>query len=470
MKTKTLILWLLLFVTIPSFAYDFRSGDLCYNITSDSTVAVTSGDYSGLTSVIIPETVTYNGITYSVTSIGDMAFAGGSGLTSVTIPNSVTTIGWMAFDGCSGLTSITIPDGATTIGGQAFYYCSSLTSITIPNSVTSIGNYAFDDTPWYRNQPNGILYIGSVLYEYRGDMPQGTNVVIKNGIKTIAYNAFAFSDCTGLTSVIIPNSVTIIDEGAFQDCTGLTSVIIGNSVTNIEYTAFAGCSSLESVTCYAVEPPIAYASVDRDIYPDGFYQPTFNNVDISSIPLYVPAEAIDKYAMAEVWKEFKEILPISAMPVEADKPILEPDENNVTITWPAADDATSYTIKISKDEELVCTLIFDANGVLQSMRFAAPARYATQHTTQAQATGNGFRFVVEGLDNATTYTYSITATDKASTVLTTYTGTFTTKSPAGIEDILSTPSQPTARKMFRDGQVYIICGGKTYTLQGAEVK
>ena len=159
MKRKTFILWLLLSTTIWSFAYDFQSGDLYYNIISDSTVEVTaeaflSDNYSGLVSVVIPESVTYNGTTYRVTSIGNKAFYDCSGLTSVTIPNSVTEIGGSAFDGCVGLTSIIIPNGVTSIGWGAFSGCSSLTSITIPNSVTSIGMWAFIGVP-------NIVYSGT---------------------------------------------------------------------------------------------------------------------------------------------------------------------------------------------------------------------------------------------------------------------------------------------------------------------
>ena len=95
-----------------ALAYDFQSGDLYYNITSDTTVEVTyqrhwgATNYQGLTTAIIPETVTYNGTTYSVTSIGERAFEYCSSLTSVTIPNSVTSIGYSAFYDCSSLIDI----------------------------------------------------------------------------------------------------------------------------------------------------------------------------------------------------------------------------------------------------------------------------------------------------------------------------------------------------------------------------
>ena len=131
------------------FSYTYQGKTLYYTITSDNTIEVTY--YSSTTTdnnyvsgdVVIPSSVTNNGTTYSVTSIGDAAFSDCSGLTSVTIPNSVTSIGKWAFISCSGLTSVTIPNSVTSIGEGAFEGCSGLTSITIPNSVTSIGEWAF---------------------------------------------------------------------------------------------------------------------------------------------------------------------------------------------------------------------------------------------------------------------------------------------------------------------------------------
>ena len=135
-------------------AYDFsctyQEKTLYYTITSSNTVEVTypSDNYfqnnnyvSG--DVVIPSSVTNNGTTYSVTSIGDRAFRNCSSLTSITIPNSVTSIGEGAFVICYSLTSVTIPNSVISIGDAAFSDCSDLTSVTIGNSVTSIGHYAF---------------------------------------------------------------------------------------------------------------------------------------------------------------------------------------------------------------------------------------------------------------------------------------------------------------------------------------
>ena len=182
----------------------------------------------------------------SVSTIGNHAFGRCTSLTSVTFPNSVTSIGDGAFQYCSGLTSVTIPNSVTTIGNYAFESCTSLTSVTFPNSVSTIGPNAFNNTAWYDNQPDGLVYAGKVAYKYKGTMPEGTAIEILEG--TLGITDYAFESCTSLTSVTIPNSVTSIGDDAFFECSGLTSVTIPNSVTSIGQYAFYRCTSLTSLT------------------------------------------------------------------------------------------------------------------------------------------------------------------------------------------------------------------------------
>ena len=193
----------------------------------------------GLTSITIP---------VGVTNIGDDTFTGCNGLTSVTIPDGVTSIGNAAFSDCSGLTSITIPDRVTNIGNATFAGCNGLTSVTIPYRVTSIGNAAFSDCSGLTSVtiPNGVTNIGDSAFYCCNSL---TNITIPDRVTNIGDDTFA--GCSGLTSVTIPDSVTNIGWYAFSSCSGLASVTIPDSVRSIGWLAFAYCSGLK--TLYAPE-------------------------------------------------------------------------------------------------------------------------------------------------------------------------------------------------------------------------
>ena len=328
---------LLLLSTLPfnATAYNFIVDGIAYDINNDNTsVTVTfiklhdNNNYTGLTTANIPATVTHNGISYSVTSIGNYAFSRCSSLTSVTIPNSVTSIGAVAFSQCSGLTSITIPKSVTSIYYTAFYRCSGLKSIivengntaydsrnncnaiietasntliqgckstTIPYSVTSIGNEAFAYCSGLKSIsiPNSVTLIGEqAFYNCSGLTGE---LVIPNSVTSIG--KWAFGGCSGLTSITIGNSVTSIGDWAFTYCSGLTSITIPYSVTSIGEHAFSGCSGLTSIYNHINHPTDVTLGSN-----------VFLGVNTTNCKLYVTYGRVEEYRNADQWKDFANII------------------------------------------------------------------------------------------------------------------------------------------------------------------
>ena len=327
-------------VTSPFKDYGIKTVTIGDGITS-------IGDYAfyscrGLTELTLPNSVTSIGNPNSVTSIGNSAFGGCSGLEKITvdggnkrydsrdncnsiietgtntlivgcknsvIPNSVTSIGDGAFRGCSGLTELILPNSVTSIGEYAFYYCSELTELTLPNSVTSIGWYAFQGCTGLTELilPNSVRSIGDFAFSYcsglekitvesgnsRYDSRDNCNSIIDTEFNTLI---------VGCKNSIIPNSVTSIGDGAFWGCTGLTELTLPNSVTSIVDYAFYGCSGLSKITSLAEIPPVCGREV-------------FDRVNKTNCELIVLEGSVAAYTQAKGWKEFSNIRGFSGVEV-----------------------------------------------------------------------------------------------------------------------------------------------------------
>ena len=291
---------------VPDFYQENTNGDtLYYKIIGDNEVKVfyTSEDYdqfARLTGIlVIPSTVTNQGTTYTVTTIGNF---GGTNYSAVDFPNTITHLEQGCFAQCTTLTAIALPNSVFEIGQHAFYGCTALATVTLPNSVWVIGDGAFggatalssvtlpDSTSLVGDAPfAGCTGLTQPLHnsthlmffpqDYSGEytIPDGIHTVC-GGVFTLCEGLTAihfpssieligrdcFYGCTGLTSVVLPQNLGVVSENLFWGCTSLQSVNITSSVlTKIGACAFTGCSSLTSVT-------LPNSDYEYSIYSDAF--------------------------------------------------------------------------------------------------------------------------------------------------------------------------------------------------------
>ena len=300
-RRTALLLLALLATANMALAYNFEEGSIYYNISgSTATVTYATTDYNSYSGdVVIPETVTHDDVTYTVTKIGDYAFYNCTGLTSVEIPLTVTAIGTInqpgrSFANCTSLTSIVIPDNVGFIGILTFSGCSGLKNVTIGKSISKLKMnksgrpyYAFQDCNSITSLTWNAVYcadngnMGTANIEHVVIGPEVTmvpdnfvkeskitEVAIPNSLGKIGSSAFlncydlenvtlgeslttigssAFQSC-GIERIDIPNSVISIGNGAFSGCNNMSKVTIGNSVTTIGDEAFRGCIGIEEIT------------------------------------------------------------------------------------------------------------------------------------------------------------------------------------------------------------------------------
>ena len=371
----------------------------------------------------------------------------GSQVTEYIIGNHVKSIGSNAFRDCSSLTSVTIGESVTSIGYAAFYNCSSLTSVTIPNSITSIGDYAF----------YGCSNITSVTWNAKNCNTynfgsQVTSFEFGNEVEVVPSSL-----CKGmekLTSVTIPNSVKTIGTSALEGCARLGKISLGTGLEDIAANAFAGCTRLYDIYVYATYPPFAEES-------------SFANYNVY---VYVPCEYLRDYTLDIVWGRFRFIECIDSEDATTDGNVtVVPGYNDVTITWPTAENADTYSLVINKDNQPFCTLTFNQEGQLLNIAFA-PSRDGNNRPAQyAKQAVNGYRFTVTGLTEATQYAYNITTKDAANKTIATYSGEFTTMGDTTTDmDNIQSP-MTNCQKILRNGQLLIIRDGVEYTVMGQEL-
>ena len=293
MKQFLIIILLSLFVGKITLAYDFsavcESGQtLIYEITDnfDHVVRLCGGE-NLIGDLVIPDSVTYHSITYSIRNIMFEAFKDCTELTSVTIGNSVYQIDNRAFENCSNLTFVALGNSVSYISSQVFYGCSGLTgTLTIPNSVRTIEQEAFMDCTGITSIEFGssLTNIGERAF---------ANCTGLTGTLTIICPAeignTAFYNCSSLTSVIIGDSVTRLGSGALRNCSELREVTIGNSVTSISNNVFEGCNNLHIINYNATNCSYIY----HDTYQH--YESIFTNLPLTTLNIGDNVTSIPAY-------------------------------------------------------------------------------------------------------------------------------------------------------------------------------
>lgn len=289
-----------------------------YIVTKARSAEVRANNYSG--DVVIPSSVTYEGVVCNVEKIGDKAFHKCNEITSITLPSSISTIGNYAFayctrlndiiippsvtnieegtfEGCSGLSSVNIPSTITQIGNRAFSWCTGLSSVVIPASVSKIGNDAFTGCTGLTSvkMSPSVTHIGARAFQNCKGL---IYVALPSSI--IYIGSGAFSECSGLKTMVIPPLVDWIYDNTFSGCTSLTSLIIPSSVYRIGLYAFSSCPELTDVYSYVTNVPIADNTV-------------FYGSEINYATLHVPEKSIEAYKNYTPWMEFREIVKLKPM-------------------------------------------------------------------------------------------------------------------------------------------------------------
>ena len=253
-----------------------------------------------------------------------------------------------------------------------------------------------------------------------------------------------------IESVTIGNEITSIGQYAFANCSKLKNVIIGSSVKVIEEYAFDDCYAITAITCYSMRPPTVNNGA-------------FENLGYGTA-VYVPADYFNTYMMHDFWGVY-DVIPLGAASTQTDEVKVEPTTTTADVVWPAVDGAATYELVIKdKQGNVICTLIFNAQGQLTQIAFGAPSRNGALEQTQAA----GFSFTVTGLEEGTAYDLTITSKDNSGATLDEKTIAFSTAGGTGVEDTQTDGLHST--KVLRDGKIYILRGEKTYTVQGQEVK
>ena len=375
---KTILLFAFLTLLVKGYAYDFSAvcetgQTLYYEINSggNNEVTLVAPGYPSWTdfvrptgNVVVPEQVQHQGIAYTVVKVNGDVFRECPELTSVVIPNTVTYIGSLAFYqdadlesvvlpnglssienwtfcGCVSLASVNIPDSLISISDLAFAHCSSLVSISFPNTLETIGLCAFGQCSSLSGDlvlPSSLQRIGESCFYLCTGL---TGVVIPESLHAIPESAFF--GCSSLSGeLVIPDQCTIIESEAFSGCSNLSSLTIGAAVATLGHDAFTDCTGLEAIYCNTTTPP--YTPPIQDYPYGGDQHVVFYNVPVD-IPVHVNCLSLSQFQANVNWMQFTNMQGVFLGTPELTVNVNNPDWGTAEIvSMPSDCDQTTATV------------------------------------------------------------------------------------------------------------------------------
>lgn len=324
-------------LTFPDFKNGGSEADYAHLTTIETSVTFEGVDYTvteigdlalsevnGIKDFVVPEGIVRIGmaafwdssletisIPASVTEIGESCFEECEQLKEFTLPATVTTIGSDMFYGCVQMKTISLPEGMTEIPGRFLEGCAALTSVTIPSTVTKIGEFALSECELLSETalPEGVTYIDKFAFAYT---PALQTLPIPEGVTFMGHGVFYQS---GLIESSLPEALTVIPDGTYQCCVNLQEFVVGNNVVEIEKEAFFWCFGLKSITfgekvatfgtnVFLKDEAIETVTCLNPVPATGV---TFEQTVYDNATLTVPNGCIEAYKAADGWKEFKNI-------------------------------------------------------------------------------------------------------------------------------------------------------------------
>ena len=329
------------------------------------------------------------------------------------------------------LTHLDIPEGVTQLHDYAFQGDTNIVSVVVPTTIDTCGYNVFDGCFNIEKIQWNAIHCKRDYWAHELFAPEKVKeFTFGKDVQLIPYGLCEGLAC--LDTIHLYDKVNVIQDRAFKDC----------------YANF--------VICEATTPPA--------IVFDYYYDDPFSSCNEA---LYVPAESVNAYKNSEGWSNFYNIYPIGLVATNVDSTIVEVYDNYVQISWQSVQNARRYEISINKDSIIVYQLTFDSYGHLTDYKHSIPNRNRTSAT---KLESHGWQYTIEDLTPNTYYTYKIEAFTYNNSIIASYEGEFTTYPDATVDINNIQEDKKNSDKLLRDGQIFILRGDKTYTLQGQGVK